>query len=101
MTFGRAAAGLAFGVVLALSAGGAEGDGIMRIEAGVFDNDDPNEAPPHRTYVRDFWIDRDTVTNVESSLRVTFRRHHGHRGLARGHHFIGFRSATSEDMGGR
>jgi formylglycine-generating enzyme required for sulfatase activity len=35
------------------------------------------------------------------SLRVTFRRFYEHRGVARGHHFIGFRCATSEDLGGR
>jgi hypothetical protein len=64
------------------------------------------------TYV---WIERDKVTDgfaervvrgashdgPADSLRVTFRRHYGHRGLARGHHFIGFRWATSEDLGGR
>ncbi len=35
------------------------------------------------------------------SLRVTRRRHYEHRGLARGHHFLGFRCTTSEDLGGR
>ena len=35
------------------------------------------------------------------SLRVTLRRHYEYRGLRRGHHFIGFRCATSEDLGGR
>ena len=35
------------------------------------------------------------------SLRVTIRRFFEHRGAARGHHFIGFRCATSEDLGGR
>ena len=34
-------------------------------------------------------------------LRVTIRRHYEHRGVARGHHHIGFRCATSEDLGGR
>ena len=69
MTFGRAGAGLVLAVALALDAGAAYGDGIMLIEAGAFwmgsDSDDPNEAPAHRVYVRDFWIDRDKVTNVE------------------------------------
>ena len=69
MTVGRAGAGLALGVALALSAGAAQGDGIMLIETGAFwmgsDSDDPNEAPQHRVYVRDFWIDRDKVTTVE------------------------------------
>jgi len=35
------------------------------------------------------------------SLRVTLRRHYEYRGVRRGHHFIGFRCATSEDLGGR
>ena len=69
MTFGRAGAGLVLAVALALDAGAAYGDGIMLIEAGAFwmgsDSDDPNEAPAHRVYVRDFWIDRDKVTNLE------------------------------------
>jgi formylglycine-generating enzyme required for sulfatase activity len=35
------------------------------------------------------------------ALRVTIRRYYEHRGTARGHHFVGFRCATSEDLGGR
>ncbi|HET7876351.1 MAG TPA: SUMF1/EgtB/PvdO family nonheme iron enzyme [Methylomirabilota bacterium] len=35
------------------------------------------------------------------ALRVTIRRYYEHRGVARGHHHIGFRCATSEDLGGR
>ncbi|MBI2544673.1 MAG: SUMF1/EgtB/PvdO family nonheme iron enzyme, partial [Candidatus Rokubacteria bacterium] len=34
-------------------------------------------------------------------LRVTIRRYYEHRGTARGHHHLGFRCATSEDLGGR
>ncbi len=34
-------------------------------------------------------------------LRVTIRRFYEHRGAARGHHHVGFRCATSEDLGGR
>jgi iron(II)-dependent oxidoreductase len=33
-------------------------------------------------------------------LRVTIRRYYEGRGLARGHHHVGFRCATSEDLGG-
>ena len=59
MTFGRAGAGLVLGIALALDGGAVPADGIMLIEAGAFwmgsDNDDPNEAPQHRAYVRDFW----------------------------------------------
>ena len=136
----------------------------MLVQAGAFwmgsDSDDPNEAPVHRVYVRDFWIDRHKVTNAEfvrflnargakssegedyfdwddadvrihgpqrwpagpyavdpgfeshpaievtwfgardyETLRVTLRRFYEHRGVSRGHHFIGFRCATSEDLG--
>jgi formylglycine-generating enzyme required for sulfatase activity len=61
--------GLALGVALALLPGAAAADGIMLVQAGAFwmgsDTDDPNEAPLHRVYVRDFWIDRHKVTNAE------------------------------------
>ena len=47
----------------------ARADGIMLIEAGTFwmgsDDDSPEEAPLHRVYVRDFWLDRHKVTNRE------------------------------------
>lgn len=47
----------------------AQADGIMLIEAGAFwmgsDTDAPDEAPLHRVYVRDFWLDRHKVTNRE------------------------------------
>jgi formylglycine-generating enzyme required for sulfatase activity len=60
---------LALGVALALPPGAAAADGIMLIQAGAFwmgsDSDDPNEAPIHRVYVRDFWIDRHKVNNTE------------------------------------
>ena len=56
-------------MLLALLPGAAAGDGIMLVQAGAFwmgsDSDDPNEAPQHRIYVRDFWIDRHKVTNAE------------------------------------
>jgi len=66
---GRSGAGLAFGMLVALSPAGVSADGIMLIQAGAFwmgsDTDDPSEAPLHRVYVRDFWIDRHKVTNAE------------------------------------
>ena len=47
----------------------AHADGIMLVEAGAFwmgsDADAPDEAPLHRVYVRDFWLDRHKVTNRE------------------------------------
>ena len=47
----------------------ADADGIMLIQAGAFwmgrDDGPPDEAPLHRLYVRDFWIERHKVTNAE------------------------------------
>ena len=47
-------------------------DGIMLIQAGAFwmgrDDGPPDEAPRHRVYVRDFWIERRKVTNAEFAL---------------------------------
>ncbi len=44
-------------------------DGLMLIRAGAFwmgrDSGPPEEAPLHRVFVRDFWIDRHKVTNAE------------------------------------
>ena len=34
------------------------------------------------------------------ALRATIRRYYERRGVARGHHHVGFRCATSEDLGG-
>ena len=62
-------AGVAVGALLALAPGRAAADGVMLVQAGAFwmgsDTDDPAEAPLHRVYVRDFWIDRHKVTNAE------------------------------------
>lgn len=56
-------------LLLALFPGRAAADGIMLVEAGAFwmgsDTEEPNEAPLHRVYVRDFWIERHKVTNAE------------------------------------
>jgi len=50
----------------------AGADGIMLIPAGAFwmgrDDGPPDEAPRHRVYVRDFWIERHKVTNAEFAL---------------------------------
>lgn len=72
--FARGSA-LALALLAPLVGGGASGpraaraDGIMLIEAGAFwmgsDIDSPDEAPLHRVYVRDFWLDRHKVTNRE------------------------------------
>jgi iron(II)-dependent oxidoreductase len=44
-------------------------DGIMLVPAGAFwmgrDDGAADEAPLHRVYVRDFWIERHKVTNAE------------------------------------
>jgi formylglycine-generating enzyme required for sulfatase activity len=50
----------------------ARADGIMLVQVGAFwmgrDDGPPDEAPLHRVYVRDFWIDRHKVTNAEFAL---------------------------------
>lgn len=47
----------------------AAADGIMLVQAGAFwmgrDDGAPEEAPLHRVYVRDFWIERHKITNAE------------------------------------
>ena len=47
----------------------AHADGVMLIQAGAFwmgrDDGTPDEAPLHRVYVRDFWLERHKVTNAE------------------------------------
>jgi iron(II)-dependent oxidoreductase len=47
----------------------AGADGIMLVQAGAFwmgrDDGPADEAPQHRVYVRDFWIERHKVTNAE------------------------------------
>jgi formylglycine-generating enzyme required for sulfatase activity len=78
--------------------------GITLIEAGAFwmgsDGDDPNEAPSHRVYVRDFGIDRDKVTNPEFArfLNAWGTKSPEGRGARLP---AGSGCATSEDLGGR
>ena len=64
----RSGAILAAAVLAALPAAAAA-DGIMLVQAGAFwmgrDNGPADEAPLHRVYVRDFWIERHKVTNAE------------------------------------
>jgi len=61
---------LAANLLVIPAAAGA--DGIMLIQAGAFwmgrDDGPPDEAPRHRVYVRDFWIERHKVTNAEFAL---------------------------------
>lgn len=64
----RLALALTTAVLAALPAPAAA-DGVMLIQAGAVsmgrDGGPPEEAPLHRVYVRDFWIDRHKVTNAE------------------------------------
>jgi formylglycine-generating enzyme required for sulfatase activity len=58
------------GHVLALGVpAGARADGLMLVPAGAFwmgrDGGPPEEAPLHRVFVTDFWMDRHKVTNAE------------------------------------
>jgi formylglycine-generating enzyme required for sulfatase activity len=63
----------------------AAADGVMLIPAGAFwmgrDDGPANEAPLHRVYVGDFWIERHKVTNAEFAA---FLNRHG-VGSAEGH----------------
>ena len=59
--------------------------------------DDGREAPD-RTATR--VVRGASHDDGPDALRVTIRRYYEHRGTARGHHFVGFRCATSEDLGG-
>lgn len=50
----------------------AAADGIMLVEAGAFwmgrDDGPAEEAPRHRVYVRDFWLERHKVANAEFAV---------------------------------
>ena len=47
----------------------ARADGLMLVPAGAFwmgrDDGPPEEAPLHRVFVTDFWMERTKVTNAE------------------------------------
>ena len=72
-------------VLLLASAQPVPADGIMLIQAGAFwmgrDDGPPEEAPRHRVYVRDFWIERHKVTNAEFAAFLN-ARHRKPRGRA-------------------
>ncbi len=56
-------------VTLVAATTGADADGIMLVQAGAFwmgrDGASAEDAPIHRVFVRDFWIERHKVTNTE------------------------------------
>lgn len=66
---------------------GVRGDGIMLVEAGAFwmgrDSASPEEAPIHRVFVRDFWIERHKVTNAEFAAFLNARGTISHEGERR------------------
>src|SRR5206468_1523756 len=68
---GRSVVILMAAVLSALPAA-ASADGIMLVQAGAFwmgrDDGLSNEVFQHRVYVRDFWIERHKVMNVEFVL---------------------------------
>lgn len=53
----------------------ARADGIMHVPAGAFwmgrDDAAQEEAPAHRVFVRDFWIERHKATNAEFAAFLT------------------------------
>jgi sulfatase modifying factor 1 len=65
----RSVAILVAAALSALLPAASAADGIMLVQAGAFwmgrDDGPPDEAPQHRVYVRDFWIERHKVTNAE------------------------------------
>jgi iron(II)-dependent oxidoreductase len=67
--FGRRAAACLLAAGLLAAPAFSRADGVMLIQAGAFwmgrDDGSADEAPSHRVYVRDFWIDRHKVTNAE------------------------------------
>lgn len=71
---GRARRRIVLAAALALAAElpcGAGADGIMLIRAGAFwmgrDDGPPEEAPRHRVFLPDLWLERHKVTNAEFS----------------------------------
>ncbi len=60
---------IAFTLSSAMTPSRAWADGIMLVTSGAFwmgrDDGPPEEAPAHRVFVRDFWIERHKVTNTE------------------------------------
>jgi formylglycine-generating enzyme required for sulfatase activity len=66
---GRLASWIAIALATLAAPAGAAADGLMLVPAGVFwmgrDGGAPDEAPLHRVFVRDFWIERHKVTNAE------------------------------------
>jgi iron(II)-dependent oxidoreductase len=67
----------ALALVLLTLAHRVAADGIMLVQAGAFwmgrDDGAPAEAPLHRVYVRDFWIERHKVTNAEFAAFLNAR----------------------------
>jgi iron(II)-dependent oxidoreductase len=66
---GRLASWMVIAVATLATPGVAGADGLMLIPAGAFwmgrDDGSPDEAPLHRAFVTDFWIERHKVTNAE------------------------------------
>ena len=66
---GRLASWIVIALATVAAPGGAAADGLMLISAGAFwmgrDDGTADEAPLHRVFVTDFWIERHKVTNRE------------------------------------
>jgi formylglycine-generating enzyme required for sulfatase activity len=65
----RLASWIVIALAMLAAPAGAGADGLMLVPAGVFwmgrDGGAPDEAPLHRVFVTDFWIERHKVTNAE------------------------------------
>jgi len=68
----------------------ARADGVMLIQAGPFwmgrDDGPPDEAPLHRVFVRDVWLERHKVTNAEFAAFLNARGLHSKEGGRRYDH---------------
>src|SRR5688572_22034591 len=72
-----AAVGVMLLILLSSPAEQPRADGIMLVQAGAFwmgrDGGPANEAPAHRVFLPDFWIERHKITNVEFAAFLNAR----------------------------
>src|SRR5262249_54299162 len=106
--FGRRAAACLLAAGLLAAPAFSRADGVMLIQAGAFwmgrDDGSADEAPSHRVYVRDFWIDRHKVTNAEfatAGSRAALRRGRSRRAHPPGRRALDRRSWVRAASRGR
>jgi hypothetical protein len=95
-------------VTIPLTVSGALGDKTVSLVAteytpsgrGPFPAIVQRHGSPSNSKGRVKTTGRYPVASAVRSLHVTTRRSYDRRGAAAGHHHVGFRGATSEDLGG-